>query len=320
VPNRECDLYTRLWCVYEVFAAVDCRVPIRLAVTLARAGGAGAEKAVCSSPHDERSIRQSIESTIGYRVVDRAIHEIKRKTKLTAIAAVILGGLPVTILVTTEGMMRNGLLMNSQWWQAVSFFIQACLWFPMVGAMFWIAKRAARVRGAVTNLEAVLLAGVVVGLAAGTCAVMREVLHINLVADMERQLVQTGSALTYLCTVMNISLCFKSVIRPGWHRIPVVAVYFLMHLAWEMYAQPENRLRGTEYVRLMVQTLRPVIRVCPALIVCKLVDRWGVEFVSGLAAWDKDWLAFAGGLALRLLALGLLLWGTYGNETSQSCM
>lgn len=35
VPNHNCEMYTRLWCVFEMFVAQTLLVPVKLANTLA---------------------------------------------------------------------------------------------------------------------------------------------------------------------------------------------------------------------------------------------------------------------------------------------
>jgi len=62
VPNRECDLYSRLWCVYEIFVATSLGVPVELAHTLAPAGHCRAREAVCGNQEDTERIRGEIEA------------------------------------------------------------------------------------------------------------------------------------------------------------------------------------------------------------------------------------------------------------------
>lgn len=82
VPNREDDLYSRLWCVYEMFAAKRHGVPVELARTLASAGTCKAEQARCSSADDTSRIRSEIEAGgrggAGYAEIDRAVRQISR--------------------------------------------------------------------------------------------------------------------------------------------------------------------------------------------------------------------------------------------------
>mmetsp|Transcript_48691 Transcript_48691/g.136178 ORF Transcript_48691/g.136178 Transcript_48691/m.136178 type:complete len:670 (+) Transcript_48691:178-2187(+) len=82
VPNRQCDLYARLWCVYEIFVAYNLGVPVQLAHTLATAGTCGARDAMCAQPQDMQRIRAEIEAfgkksgrgaQCGYKCVDAAI-------------------------------------------------------------------------------------------------------------------------------------------------------------------------------------------------------------------------------------------------------
>lgn len=77
VPNRQDDLYTRLWCVYEIFVARSLGVPVVLGQTLASAGESSSAEAKCSSEDDKKRIRHDIEITYGkdkcYRIIDREI-------------------------------------------------------------------------------------------------------------------------------------------------------------------------------------------------------------------------------------------------------
>ncbi|CAK0892905.1 unnamed protein product [Prorocentrum cordatum] len=51
VPNRECDIYTRLWCVYEIFVARErTGVPVALGHTFASAGRCSSREATCGKP------------------------------------------------------------------------------------------------------------------------------------------------------------------------------------------------------------------------------------------------------------------------------
>eukprot|EP00449_Zooxanthella_nutricula_P047542 CAMPEP_0198610164 /NCGR_PEP_ID=MMETSP1462-20131121/156760_1 /TAXON_ID=1333877 /ORGANISM="Brandtodinium nutriculum, Strain RCC3387" /LENGTH=405 /DNA_ID=CAMNT_0044341971 /DNA_START=75 /DNA_END=1288 /DNA_ORIENTATION=+ len=60
VPNREGDIYTRLWCTYEVFTAMRLGVHVKVANTLATAGVGRSEEARCSCEEDARRIRGEI--------------------------------------------------------------------------------------------------------------------------------------------------------------------------------------------------------------------------------------------------------------------
>lgn len=79
VPNEQMDLYSRLWCVYEIFIATTMGLPTKMAPTVARAGRAKCESASCSSEEDSNRIRGEIEAREGgYELVDRAIRQVMR--------------------------------------------------------------------------------------------------------------------------------------------------------------------------------------------------------------------------------------------------
>jgi len=77
VPNREDDLYTRLWCVYEIFIAKCKGVPVQLAYTMASAGTCSSSAAKCSSTADMERIRSEIQGEgrgdKGFDMIDQAV-------------------------------------------------------------------------------------------------------------------------------------------------------------------------------------------------------------------------------------------------------
>lgn len=78
VPNRNGDLYARLWCVYEIFVASSLSIPVLLARTLASAGSCKSLDALCKSEADTERIRGEIVAYGGgtlkaYGKVDQAI-------------------------------------------------------------------------------------------------------------------------------------------------------------------------------------------------------------------------------------------------------
>jgi len=87
-PNINCDIYSRLWCVYEIFVALQLGLPVELARTLAGGGGGDrtllspSRNAVCFSDEDRDRINIEIEdfgedvagcAAQGYDMVDLAI-------------------------------------------------------------------------------------------------------------------------------------------------------------------------------------------------------------------------------------------------------
>jgi len=77
VPCRECDIYTRLWCTYEVFTAQRLGVHVKLADTLATAGLGRSEEARCSSEEDAQRIRGEIaDEGHTFTDIDRAVQRL----------------------------------------------------------------------------------------------------------------------------------------------------------------------------------------------------------------------------------------------------
>eukprot|EP00929_Paragymnodinium_shiwhaense_P091099 TRINITY_DN51141_c0_g1_i1.p1 TRINITY_DN51141_c0_g1~~TRINITY_DN51141_c0_g1_i1.p1 ORF type:complete len:759 (-),score=117.68 TRINITY_DN51141_c0_g1_i1:4-2280(-) len=102
VPNREVDLYGRLWCVYEIFVANTVGVPVTLAHTLASAGSCSSKDARCSDPEDTNRIRGEIETASmeqgstaaeGYRAVDGCIKRMMRGLRFEFYSAVTCWGI-----------------------------------------------------------------------------------------------------------------------------------------------------------------------------------------------------------------------------------
>lgn len=99
VPNSTDDLYSRLWCVYEIFVARCIGVPVHLAHTFASAGTCSSRYARCSSEVDQKRIRDEIEAEgrgdIGYAMIDRAITLVTRSTRWSVLFLILRDGLMV---------------------------------------------------------------------------------------------------------------------------------------------------------------------------------------------------------------------------------
>lgn len=99
IPHRQGDLYSRLWCVYEIFVAKILGVPVRLGATIASAGTCSSATALCSSVTDTRSIRSEIEahgwhrtgdSQRGFGIVDKSIRRTMRRQLYPLLATLAL--------------------------------------------------------------------------------------------------------------------------------------------------------------------------------------------------------------------------------------
>lgn len=107
VPNRQDDLYMRLWCVYEIFVATMLGVPVTLANTFAFAGTCTCQKATCSSATDIAHIRTEIEEwgvknfgdgPRAFDVVDRKIRQVTRAGHYTTFFVMLRAMMPLAIL------------------------------------------------------------------------------------------------------------------------------------------------------------------------------------------------------------------------------
>lgn len=104
VPNYECDLYGRLWCVYEIYIADLLGVPCLLARTLASAGHVRCESATCSLPADQERIAQEVKSHGGFALVDAAIRRIMRHSRHRFLRSMLQNVLPyLTMSIAVPG-------------------------------------------------------------------------------------------------------------------------------------------------------------------------------------------------------------------------
>jgi len=117
VPNTEDDMYSRLWCVYEMHIALNKGIHVQLAPTMASAGTRACEQATCSSASDEDRIRNEIEVTVGYDAVDSAVRRVLSpqkwgwiRLKVAATALFIVGSLRVysPLLVIMRSILVTG--------------------------------------------------------------------------------------------------------------------------------------------------------------------------------------------------------------------
>eukprot|EP00930_Biecheleria_cincta_P058084 TRINITY_DN43936_c0_g1_i1.p1 TRINITY_DN43936_c0_g1~~TRINITY_DN43936_c0_g1_i1.p1 ORF type:complete len:678 (-),score=77.11 TRINITY_DN43936_c0_g1_i1:26-2059(-) len=120
VPNHNEEMYSRLWCVFEMFVAHAFGVPVKLANTLAPVGIANSRNAKCSKVEDKRRIDSEIEAygleryddkDKGYQVVDRAIRRVDRKAWVKAVTTEALWGWPIGLsLMCTVRLLKKGMV------------------------------------------------------------------------------------------------------------------------------------------------------------------------------------------------------------------
>lgn len=117
VPNRECDLYSRLWCVYEIFVASQVAVPVCLALTVVPAGRCSSRDAQCSIGQDTQNIRATIEgyalasghqADYGYVMVDHAIKRLMQRLQFEFIGAIICWGIFYLLVLSAHEALANG--------------------------------------------------------------------------------------------------------------------------------------------------------------------------------------------------------------------
>ncbi|CAJ1328872.1 unnamed protein product [Effrenium voratum] len=150
VPNHNCEMYTRLWCVFEMFVAQTLQVPVKLANTLASAGVADSAHAQCSNAADAAKINAEIQAftgfeeeeglevlgkrvaqfrdqlnmgleaheevkDAGYAMLDAAIRHVSNKAWSRALLIEILQAFPLALcLMCTVRLIKKG---SKHWWE-----------------------------------------------------------------------------------------------------------------------------------------------------------------------------------------------------------
>jgi hypothetical protein len=100
VPNRTIDIYTRLWCVYEIFIAFMQGTPIELGSTLAILGTSSCAEAHCAKKHDEEKIQKEIKDMYGdagFNKIDKAIADLTAQIRLSLFKRVCIWGFPIVV-------------------------------------------------------------------------------------------------------------------------------------------------------------------------------------------------------------------------------
>jgi len=151
VPNRECDIYSRLWCVYEIFVARMLAVPVVLAHTLAHAGTSSSRRAVCGNEHDMLRIRGDIEEygqwlcgdrDRGYDLVDRSILKATKSTRYTLLVPSILQFWPVMLVQVS--LVRICIIVprsKALVWGFMAIVCFSLATFVILSALYWLSKR-----------------------------------------------------------------------------------------------------------------------------------------------------------------------------------
>jgi len=180
VPNHETDLYSRLWCMYEMYAAQSMGVPVRLANTLARAGACKCRMAGCSSQEDKARILADIDaeplhrgvsvvsritSKDGYERLDSAIWRITRRAQWTAWLLAfqwIVPFLAVRVAMTADegGVLEKALTLRSN--ICVGIYAMSCAGLAVFAAVFAVVVLN---RGRPPFSHLCLLSGCLIGFA-----------------------------------------------------------------------------------------------------------------------------------------------------------
>jgi len=143
VPNREVDIYDRLWCVYEIYVAMSLRVDVELASTLAFGGKAASRHATCSSVRDMQRIRAEIEAgPHSYEQIDVAVSRTMRGAERDA----TLVFLPCIFLFVLHNAAAAGsdpaFVYDGTWMKAGVFLLNAAISIICVGCTFAVFRCA----------------------------------------------------------------------------------------------------------------------------------------------------------------------------------
>lgn len=142
VPNKEVDIYSRLWCVYEIYVARCLGVGVEIARTLAPAGKVSSRMAACSSPWDNEKIRGEIEAgPSGYDMIDAAVCATIRSVKIRAVRIILEYATLMCVCFTAYRRMRG---VNAAAILQSMVLIVCAVVPPMLGTMliFWRARGA----------------------------------------------------------------------------------------------------------------------------------------------------------------------------------
>merc|ERR1711957_259775 len=78
VHNSNCDIYSRLWCVYELFTAMSCGLQVKPALCdKPKVDPADVQHAMCGNKDDKASILTEIETSYGFDAVDNAVRQVR---------------------------------------------------------------------------------------------------------------------------------------------------------------------------------------------------------------------------------------------------
>lgn len=145
VPNHNCEMYTRLWCVFEMFVAQTLLVPVKLANTLASAGEVNSVNAQCSKVEDANKIDEQIrqyhfvdedsDEDAGYEMLDEAIRDVNNKAWSRAFFILVLQAGPLAFcLMCTVRLIKKG---SMQWWEEQASHHGGVVWHQHVLLLFF---------------------------------------------------------------------------------------------------------------------------------------------------------------------------------------
>lgn len=293
VPNRQGDLYARLWCVYEIFVAMTLGVRVLYAPTLASAGRVRTKAAKCSSEKDAERIRSEINDKHSFEKVDRAVFVTTRAARWHAGRVLLIYGtwlaLFCTACVQVSGFPQGDPKLYAAGSLAMSMLV--------VSIMYYVGRRG---QGFLTSVEVVLLAGAF--LVSTLCLqvfIPPEPAWISIMANAGTSILLRAG----WCLLIGLvgAKCFKgaslarAVIYGAVALLVLVALWTPMSISLWLWVRSMGGITGSTYNLLMPAALRSctfdvnpypcfvrsgtfiAVNVIQVFVVLQAGQRWGLR-------------------------------------------
>jgi len=262
VPNNETDIYSRLWCVYEIFIAASLQIPVEVAHTLAPAGRCGTQFAECGKAADTQRIQKEIaDASFSYAEIDRAVsHAISRWNELRV---AFVYGYPILVFSwPLDGLWEYPCFIS----RFVSILCAIFITFALVVGQHWFIKRA---RGNLSTVElmifciACIVAGLLVQLAAES--------DVGVWLFLDGMF---GLIFFACCTGLHRNYCV-------WGIGPILAVAAIVLCLAFFFAQPPSSWTfGKCYPAAIFVVMLVGSLIAPIYVLWSAGRRWGVRIRS----------------------------------------
>jgi len=295
VPNSEIDIYSRLWCVYEIFVARTICIPLEIAGTLAHAGEASSREARCGSAEDTRRIMSEIENMVSFEKLDRTVYITTAGAWLqTAKWSLIMSFVIAVIDVATcqcsrsqnlsffDSVMFHEIALQTDrnlFVFAVTVFVSKLISFFAMFSLFstWEGKPT---KQAVFKRAIVMICIAMIFIALGIAALMSEFLETPDAISV----VLIGSTITlyagFMSTMALLVCDFKRLLQPFQSLGKILAVSFVTGVLLVMRAVLRNKHPFLLYPQLYGALLSTIgTFLLPALLLWHCSRSWGVTIL-----------------------------------------